>query len=120
MGAKTAAILASLVCGLSVATEVFAYQARLAPALGMPLYKAGILAFYGPWMIVLWAWWWLGSIPRAFALPILAGAGLAILTLVQLWPRGAPRSDQARWATEQDLAQAECRSDRGIVVGKLP
>jgi hypothetical protein len=67
MGAKAAVLVASLIGGLTLATEVFAYLARLAPELGAPLWRQHVLAVYGPWRVLLWAWWWLGLIPWGVA-----------------------------------------------------
>jgi hypothetical protein len=119
MGARAIALLAGLACGLSAATELFAYLARLDPALGAPWYRAGILALYAPWDILRWAWAWGWAVPQAFQLPGLVGCVVAGITLYNAWPRTTTPTTEAHWATEAEWKQAECRSTTGIVLGKL-
>jgi hypothetical protein len=120
MVAKLFSLGVSLFVGLWVGTELFAYLARLAPELGPPLYRVSGVALYAPWMLGVWAWWWLGQIPKAFVQPGFAASGAALLLLVNTWPRPRPAPTvQAHWASTREMKQAECLGKTGIVLGKL-
>jgi hypothetical protein len=119
MGAKVMLVLASLACGLFVATTVFAYTARLAPELGTPLYRVGIVAVYAPWNIAVWAWWWGWLIPKTLGPPCGLGMLAGLILLLKTWPRTTHTTAQAQWATKGDLQRAECLKKTGIVLGKL-
>jgi hypothetical protein len=118
MASKTPASLLALGIGLIVGTESFAYVAHLAPELGRPLYRVSVFAFYAPWMLGIWAWQWGWLIPRAFLLPSLTGAAVALVVLVKSWPVPQDRPAEAHWARRQEWTRAECMSRTGVVLGK--
>jgi type IV secretion system protein VirD4 len=106
----------ALALGLTTATQAFAYLMKLDPALGAPLWGHGWLAYYGPWRIMQWAWWWGRLAPQAFTLPGLCGLLSAGLLVYQAWtPHDAARG--AHWATEREMRQAGLRGSEGIVLG---
>ena len=102
--------------GLSVSSQVFAYLMKLDATLGAPLWREGWLAYYGPWKILQWAWWWGSQTPSAFLLPGLLGLASGGWTLFQGMPT-RPKAGAAHWATEAELHQAELRGRHGIVLG---
>jgi type IV secretion system protein VirD4 len=107
--------------GLTVATQIFALQARQDPALGFPLSRHGWLILYPPWGIIVWAWQW-GSLTGwgPWKLATLGGLGSAALVLSQVRIRPPRKSRQAHWATSRELRQAQCRGKEGsgVVLGK--
>jgi type IV secretion system protein VirD4 len=109
-------VVLAVALGLSASTQAFAYLMYLAPTLGPPLWRAGWLAYYAPWRIVLWVYWWGAQAPSAFVLPAILGLASAGVTLYQGLPK-RPTAGQAHWATEQELHEAECRARHGIVLG---
>jgi type IV secretion system protein VirD4 len=120
--ARIVTLMAALLVGLSVASEVFAYVAHLDAVLGAPWWRQGVLAFYPPWAILGWAWYWLWLVPQAFQLPGLVGSVVAGITLVKTWPQTTtPTKTQAKWASDQELTEAElvAKEGAGTVLGKL-
>ena len=123
MGTRVITCGAGLCCGLSLATQIFAYMMRLDPALGLPWWRHHFLAFYAPWGIIPWAWQWAPLAPRAFLLPTMAGLMCVVMTIVKAWP--PPRTEtpkpQARWATRRTLQANDIatRPGAGPVLGQL-
>jgi type IV secretion system protein VirD4 len=125
----------ALLGGSLVGTQVLAWQARYAPALGPPLLRLGPFpggplvlrqahALYLPSAGWVWAWRWGRQHPTPFRSAALAAVGtMAVL----VWPlrRTAapgppPRTGHgtARWATRQDVKAAGLSAPTGIVLGQ--
>ena len=64
MGANVFRATLAVFLGCTTGTQAFAYLMHLEDGrLGLPLWREGWLAYYGPWQIVEWAWLWGGQAP---------------------------------------------------------
>lgn len=122
------AVLRVLVFSLSlavfslIATQVLAYQAGYAPALGTPVVRLPVFTIlypvYRPWQGYQWAWWWGQRAPQPCLYAALSGllGGLVVWGLCRPTP---PKADEAHWATRRELRRAELLGKTGVVVGKV-
>ena len=119
---KASAFAGSILAGLTIATQVFAWRVHFSSALG-PNWQH----VYPPWKIVAWQWQWGAAVQKAmmpgWAAGLLTiGIGLLLISLLQTAARHSGQAmgnlhGSARWAKRRDIAEAGLLADDGVYVG---
>jgi hypothetical protein len=113
-------LLGSVVVGLQVFTQVLAYKAHYARALGPALGHADAFyrthALYWPWQGLHWTWQWGAQAPDTIRLaammalvPLGIGIGLGMLiqgTRRRTSPPPMTGHGTTQWATREDVKEA--------------
>ena len=118
-----AIVVFSIILGMVVSTELFAYKNNFAPHLG-----GNIGGFYAPWMIFVWYW----TYPKAQYAELFMNAGMSglsasalIMGLVafkQILKGKTSTANEmlhgsARWASEEEIKAAGLLKNEGVFVG---
>jgi type IV secretion system protein VirD4 len=116
-------VIASLLAGTFVASELFALSTRFSPSLG-----EHYLYLYPPWAIVDWWLKWHTSAPALFTQPLQLGGALAgiiclayaihVVTRAQALREYSDIHGSARWAKLSDIKKAGLLQPEGVYVGE--
>ena len=119
---KAGLFAGSILAGLAVATQVFAWRVHFSPALG-PNWQH----LYAPWRIIVWQSQWGAAIQKEImpgwgAGVLTVGVGLLLISLLQTAARHSGQAmanlhGSARWAKRRDIAEAGLLADDGVYVG---
>ena len=112
----------SILAGLVVATQVFAWRVHFSPALGSNWQHV-----YPPWRIIVWQWQWGAAIQKEImpgwgAGVLTVGIGLLLISLLQTAARHSGQAmanlhGSARWAKRRDIEEAGLLAEDGVYVG---
>ena len=115
-------VIVCVLCGLSAATQMFAYEFGNAVALG-----SRIFGLYPPWQILMWASAWHDTIPQAFMRAGSVGLTISALGLCGVYVlkrvgenTARPQAHlhgSARWSDRADIQAAGLLSHAGVYVG---
>ena len=119
---KAGLFAGSLLAGLIVATQVFAWRVHFSSALG-PSWQH----LYPPWKIIVWQLQWGAAIQKEItpgwgAGVLIVGLGLLLISLLQTAARHSGQAmanlhGSARWAKRRDIDEAGLFAEDGVYVG---
>lgn len=104
--------------GLTLATQLYAFQAHYSQGLGPPIAAAGLVKLYAPWQGLGWAWQWLHAAPETFLGAGAVWGALTVGAIVTAAKGPPPAPGGAEWATRRQVRQAGLFRPSGVVLGR--